>query len=102
MSRSVAAVLVTALGGRARPCASEGRVRFRLYVPDPAARTTRTSAGDLTPYAAELLADEMRGARSDCRVELFVHAGTAASFAASVRRHLERLRRRGIEVRVSE
>jgi len=102
VTRSVGALLALALGPRRHAWMPAPRVRFRVDVPDPDARAVRTSTGELTPYAAELLADEMRGARGARRVELFVETGAAAGLGASARRHIEHLRWHGVEVRISE
>jgi hypothetical protein len=102
VTRSFGALLTMALGVRRAAWTPPPSIRFRADVPDPGAHAVRTSAGELTPYAAELLADEMRGVRGDRRVELFVESGLAARLGASAQRHIEYLRSHGVEVRISE
>ncbi len=100
VTRSIGALLAMALGARRAAWTPPPSVRFRADA--AGAQALRTSAGELTPYAAELLADDMRCALGDRRVELFVESGMAARLDASAHRHIEHLRRHGVEVRISE
>jgi len=90
---TVASVLRAVLEANRVARAPDGSVRFRLQVADPTTGT-RTSAGELDPYAAELIADEVRGGRVEC----FVTDATAAMLGVGVRRRIEALRARGVDV----
>lgn len=90
---SVASVLRAVLEAKRVARAPDGSVCFRLQVADPATGT-RTSAGELDPYAAELIADELRVGRVEC----FVTDATAALLGVGVRRRIAALRARGVDV----
>ena len=91
-------VLAAALDqGRCLP-PSEGPVRFRAggHAPMPA------SAGDLTPYAVEILADEVRAAAGGVRVDLYVGTDSAAPFCACFHSELDRLHDHGVVIHIHD
>ena len=99
-SRNLALVLATALGGRgapppARPVRYAARVFGGRHVP------VLASAGDLTPYVAEILTDEVLHAPYGSRVDLFVDAD-ACPVLRTLTRRLERITQRGLDIHVHD
>lgn len=99
-SRNLAVVLETALGGRGAPTPTRP-VRYAAQVFDDRHAPVLASAGDLTPYAAELLADEVRRASHGSRVDLFVQPEAGVALRNLTRR-IERITDRGLDIRVHE
>lgn len=77
-SRNLAVVLETALGAYGTPTRTR-LVRYVAQVFDDRHAPVLASAGDLTPYAAELLGNEVLRASHGSRIDLFVapEAGVA-------------------------
>ena len=93
--RTLAGVLDAALGSRRG-------MRFAAQVLDAQRVPVFASAGDLTPYDAELLADEMHQAGHGARVDLFVGPEHAAALRTLANRQLAQLRKRGLAIHLRE
>ena len=100
VGRTLAHVLDAMLGGC--DCAPEGHVpvQFRAcFVGDPSAYGI-ASAGELTPYAAEILADDARWAGAG-RLDLFLGAAPLA-LRTRMRHQVAQLQASGIDVRIHD
>ena len=99
MSRVLSVVLDAALGsGEAR--GSQCCARFTVELLDERRVPVFASAGELTPYAAELLAEEVRQTSCGARVDLFVGSERAAALRVYAHRQIGQLRDRGLAIHV--
>lgn len=98
--RNLAVVLRTALATRGAPTPTR-LVRYAAQVFDDRRTPVLASSGDLTPYVAEILADEVLRASHGSRVDLFVEPEAGAALRSLTRR-IERIADGGLDIRVHD
>jgi len=100
VGRTLSHVLAAMLGGCERTPQGPVAVQFRAcFAGDPSAHGI-ASAGELTPYAAEILADDARWAGGG-RLDLFVGAAPLA-LRTRTRHEVAQLQASGIDIRIHD
>ena len=102
MSRTLSVVLDAALSHRGDSPGPRRPVRFAAQLLDDRRDPVFASGGDLTPYVAELLAEEVRRAARTARVDLFVGPESATTRRVFAHRQIERLHHRRLAIQVHD
>jgi len=102
MNRALSVVLDAALRGVEGARGSRDRAHFTAELFDEIHVPLFASAGDLTPYGAELLADEVRQKAYCARVDLFVGPERAAALRVFANRQIDQLRDSGLAIHIHE
>jgi hypothetical protein len=102
MSRTLSVVLDAALSHRGDSPGPRRPVRFVAQLLDDRRDPVFASGGDLTPYVAELLAEEVRWAARTTRVDLFVGPESAATLRVLAHRQIERLHHHRLAIHVHD
>jgi hypothetical protein len=102
MNRALSVVLDAALRGVEGARGSRDRAHFTAELLDERHVPLFASAGDLTPYGAELLAEEVRQKAYGARVDLFVGPERAAALRVFANRQIDQLRDYGLAIHIHE